>query len=113
MPRSRDERRPGPLKLWTAVLCVALVLMATTAEAAHFHQLDALARPQQIKTSGAVTPAHGGCLLCVGAHSPGLAAPFLPVLPRSVSSEAATTPPPLRLQSFYSFALHVRPPPAR
>jgi hypothetical protein len=81
---ARRSARPQTLAVWTAWLCVFVMLFAATAEARHFH------------ASGSREAQR--CGVCVAAHSPTLLARAVTILPVKVSqplvapSEAPAVP---------------------
>jgi len=95
-------------KVWLVVLCAAVVFVATSAEASHFHN-EAVpnapsSKPFSKKTSDA-------CLLCNSAHST-LPSTTVTIVTQGaqLSDNAVPVAPqnPIRLEDF---GLFVRPPP--
>ncbi len=93
-----------------ALICVAVLLVATEAEAAHACERPSPGIPQAGIDTGE-NAVRGPCLICASAHSPSLATASLEFLPELNVSQAVPLQPALRRQMLDSFALHVRPPP--
>ncbi|HVZ16736.1 MAG TPA: hypothetical protein VG897_06445 [Terriglobales bacterium] len=93
------------LRIWLIVVTVALLLFATTAEAAHIHANNHVSQQHAKKTSDS-------CLICHAAHSPVLAAKIL-LCPTPVLVEEDVylfdSRPHSQLEAI---RLYVRPPPA-
>ena len=104
-------RKSRAVRTVIATLCVVLVMVATTAEAGHSCE-SPLAQPHgktDVRTiAGGAVP----CLLCLGVHSPSLAAPISAVAPDLLTYEVATSILPDAHPSVAEFALYTRPPPA-
>ncbi len=111
MDSLRVDRR-GSIRRGLALLCVVAVAMVTTAAAAHVCELAGLCG-RQFKTSVVVGPDHGPCLICVGAHSPGLAALASPFSPSLTIAAAEPGRPVGAPQSFQGLPRHIRPPPSK
>jgi hypothetical protein len=81
------------------LLCVLLILFVGATQALHIHASDEAASP--------------GCSLCAVAHVTALPTPVLaaPVAVETIASVAQVDPVAAQ-QSFFSFSLYVRPPPA-
>jgi hypothetical protein len=106
-----EDRNRFWFRALVAVCCIALVLIATTAEAGHSCE------PVPVQTHhgsqvNAVLSNGGPCLLCLGVHSPGLAAPISPLAPVLISTEIPAAILPNQRGSLSVFALYIRPPPA-
>jgi hypothetical protein len=78
LARRNRSARPQALAVWTAWLCVFVMLFAVTAEARHFHGRSSSGEAQR-------------CGVCVAAHSPGLLAKTATVTPEKVSQPLAAT----------------------
>jgi len=95
---------------WVVAVC-AIMLIATSMEAAHLCDARGLALDQQVRTNVSITAGHGFCLMCMGAHWAALVSPTLRAHIGLALSPVPMSPVLARLQTFQSFALHVRPPP--
>jgi hypothetical protein len=110
MYRDRPYRRA--LSAWIAALCIVFTLVTTSVEAGHACDLGLHGGAPQIDTRTADGPIHpAACLLCLGLHSPGLAAPIAPMLPQIVTAATAPVTAPAHRPLLEIFALQVRPPP--
>lgn len=88
-----------PWRVFLALACVLLVVVAGTVQVAHTH------------ADGAVT--HADCSLCVAAHiAVHLAETPVPAPSVAVSSELVTEPRSILPAALSTFALFTRPPPA-
>lgn len=96
-------------KSWAVVLCAAMMLFITSAEASHFHDdglPDTPFSKQQTKSSGT------HCLLCSSLHSPAISSQVAVSSTTAIYSSStvpATPTDPTRLEAF---GLFVRPPPS-
>jgi hypothetical protein len=105
----------APGSRWRTALAVffaSVLLLVGYAQAAHFCA-PGVGTPSQpgfsnVDRSSPRVP----CLLCIGLHTPSLAAPTVPVLPAGAPSAAIVTLQPVRRSGIQSFALYIRPPPA-
>lgn len=97
-------------KTWLVVLCAAMMLVVTSAEASHFHHDDALPNAPISKPLSKGSGTH--CLLCSSLHLPAMSSAvavigtpsFSVSLPNSFESHRSWQPE--------AFALFVRPPPS-
>ena len=99
LPASRERSAPPQTRaVWTAWLCVLVMLFAVTAEARHFH--------------GNRSREAQRCGVCVAGHSPGLLAKTATVAPEKVAAAVLPTAEPVTRSLQPRFSLYVRPPPA-
>jgi hypothetical protein len=97
-PLSRWKITLSPWKAFLGVLCVALVMVASTLSVAHSH--------------AHAVDEHGTCGLCVSAHmAAALTAPAPQIVLTQVFIELEPAAPVARPQSVPHFALFSRPPP--
>jgi len=94
------------------VACLALLLVATSAEAAHFCELAGSLGHAQVVAGHATGSAPAFCLICVTAHSPSLAAPLISFTPGVGIAGRAFAQPVQPWSRLQVFALYIRPPPA-
>ena len=95
---------------WLACLCIAMLLLSTTAQAVHFCELSAIG-DQLAFQSQPVSPNSAVCLICLMAHSAAAAVlviAFSPTFRKRVRASVPQVRPKLFLESFQ---LYVRPPP--
>ncbi len=88
-----------------------MLLISTTAAAAHFDELTSV--PLNTRTS--VAPLLSGptfCVICAVAHSPSAAAPVVSVAPGVRFADRALVTPTQSKSFLQVFTLDVRPPPA-
>jgi hypothetical protein len=96
---------------WLAPLCVALLLVATVAQAAHFCGFQSFELSDDGTQLRADSPNTTLCLTCLMAQS--VAAIVLPIAFSSIlRRRLQVSPPQMRPRSFLSsFQLYIRPPP--
>jgi hypothetical protein len=95
---------------WLAGLCIAMLLLSTTAQAVHFCELGVAGESIAFQ-SQPVSPNSAVCLICLMAHSAAAAVlliVFSPTFRKRVRSSVPQVRPKLFLESFQ---LYVRPPP--
>jgi hypothetical protein len=93
------RRERSPWRVWLAVLCAVLVIVAGAAQVIHMH------------ADG--TDTHANCSLCTAAHvSVQVAATPAPMVPLVVSALADSRQQPRPFDPVSHFALFTRPPPA-
>jgi hypothetical protein len=103
--------RKTRLPAWLAGLCVAMLLLSTTAQAVHFCELIIPGELVVIQSRPA-SPNSAICLICLMAHSAAtavLVVVFSPTFRKRARASVPQVRPGLFLESFQ---LYVRPPPA-
>ncbi len=103
--------RKTVLPAWLAGLCIAMLLLSTTAQAVHFCELT-VSGERVVVQSRPASPNSAICLVCLMAHSATaavLAVVFSPTFRKRARASVPQVRPRLFLQSFQ---LYVRPPPA-
>jgi hypothetical protein len=99
------------MPMWLAALCIAMLLLSTTAQAVHFCELS-LSGERVFQSSQPASPNSAVCLICVMAHS-AAAAVLVIVFSPTFRKRARVSVPQVRPRLFLeSFQLYVRPPPA-
>ena len=97
--------------MWLAGLCIAMLLLSTTAQAVHFCELS-IAGELGVSQSQPASPNGAVCLICLMAHSTA-AAVLLVVFSPTFRRRARASVPLVRPKLFLeAFQLYVRPPPA-
>ena len=107
---SFNDRKTG-LPVWLAGLCIAMLLLSTTAQAVHFCELS-VPGERTVVQSRQASPNSAICLICLMAHSAAAAVLVVVLSPTFLKRARASVPqvsPSLFLESFQ---LYVRPPPA-
>jgi hypothetical protein len=103
--------RKTVLPVWLAGLCIAMLLLSTTAQAVHFCELSVSGERVLIRARPA-SPNSAICLICLMAHS-AAAAVLTVVFSPTFRKRTRATVPQVRPRLFLeSFQLYVRPPPA-
>jgi hypothetical protein len=99
------------LATWLAGLCIAMLLLSTTAQAIHCCDLNAPSERVAFQSPQA-SPNSAICLICLMAHS-AAAAVLVVVFSPTFRKRARASVPQVRPKLFLeSFQLYVRPPPA-
>jgi hypothetical protein len=99
------------LATWLAGLCIAMLLLSTTAQAIHFCELSAPGERVAFQSRPA-SPNSAICLICLMAHS-AAAAVLVVVFSPTFRKRTRASVPQVRPRLFLeSFQLYVRPPPA-
>jgi hypothetical protein len=96
-------------------MCIAILLVVNSVEAAHFCELRAAFARQGPDIVQGSAPNHSEptfCMICVNSHAPSLTASSAQLSPVSDSNEFAISVPVNEFFSSPLFGLHVRPPPA-
>jgi len=96
---------------WLAGLCIAMLLLSTTAQAVHFCELS-ISGERAVFQSRSASPNSAVCLICLMAHSAAAAVlvlVFSPTFRKRTRASVRQVRPRLFLESFQ---LYVRPPPA-
>ena len=97
--------------IWLAGLCIAMLLLSTTAQAVHFCELSIVGE-LGVSQSQPASPNGAVCLICLMAHSTA-AAVLLVVFSPTFRRRARASVPLVRPKLFLeAFQLYVRPPPA-
>jgi hypothetical protein len=97
---------------WLAALCIAMLLLSTTAQAVHFCELSMPGGRVAFQARPAASPNSAVCLICLMAHSAATAV-LVVVFSPTFRKRALASVPELRPRLFQaSFQLYVRPPPA-
>ena len=97
---------------WLAGLCIAMLLLSTTAQAVHFCELNVASERLLFQSQQPASPNSAVCLICLMAHS-AAAAVLVVVFSPTFRKRARATVPRVRPRLFLeSFQLYVRPPPA-
>jgi hypothetical protein len=99
------------LPTWLAVLCIAMLLLSTTAQAVHFCELSApgdlvVFQPRDAAPNSAI------CLICLLAHSAATVVLIVVFSPTFRKRDRITVPQVRPRLFLESFQLYVRPPPA-
>ncbi len=105
--RQRQSRRLQA----AAWVCVAILLIASSAEAAHFCELGGIVASARITVEHSTGAAPTFCLICATAHSPSLAAAVVALALGYTVTRSAFAPAASSWSRLHSFALYVRPPP--
>ncbi len=95
----------------TGVVCVAILLMATTVELVHFHGLAVETFSPHVSTGTNVTTPERSCAICFAAHSPALVFALAGLAERAVQANTVFVAQPTRVLYTLHFSLFVRPPP--
>jgi hypothetical protein len=99
------------MPIWMAALCIAMLLLSTTAQAVHFCELT-VSGERVFQSSQPASPNSAVCLICLMAHSAAtaiLVIVFSPTFRKRTRASVPQVRPRLFLESFQ---LYVRPPPA-
>jgi hypothetical protein len=105
-----DDRKTA-WATWLVGLCIAMLLLSTTAQAIHFCELS-IADDLGVSQSQPAAPNSSVCLICLLAHSTAtvvLAIVFSPTFRKRARVSVPLVRPKLFLETFQ---LYVRPPPA-
>lgn len=105
----RPRRR---LVVFTAVLCIAVLMAASVVEAAHFCELFAGTVRAQASTANTQGNTPHVCVICATAHQASMGAAIaivVPTLADTASTPVGIVQPHSRLRAF---TMDVRPPPA-
>ena len=106
---SSDRKTPGAK--WLARLCLAVLLLSTTAQTVHFCDLS-ISSDRAILQSRPVSHTNAVCLICMMAYSAAAAVLLVSFSPTFRKRGRASVPQARPRLFLESFQLYVRPPPA-
>jgi hypothetical protein len=105
------QGRPAERGEWLTVVCIAVLLLATTVQAVHLCGLE-IPNRQVTADSRSASFNTGVCLTCLMAHSAVGISSVVMFSPAFRANEEVSLPPGQTRQLLESFQLYVRPPPA-
>ncbi len=108
--RHRPQRRRQSV-VFTAVVCVVMLVAASQVEAAHFCQLTAAAAGRQASAQESEGAAPRICPICATAHQASMGAAQTPAPPTFEVTASAAPVAPQPHSRLQVFTLDVRPPP--
>jgi hypothetical protein len=104
------QHRPAERATWLTVVCISVLLLATTIQAVHLCGLE-IPNLRATAQVGTASFRGGACLTCLMAHSAAAAALVVVFSPTFRANKGVPLPEIRTRQLLESFHLYVRPPP--